>query len=161
MDSSAEGAHADKPFFVYYAPGATHAPHHVAPAWSDKDKGWFDQGWDRVRAETFARQRELGIIPEDAELTARSTEIPAWDGVPDEMKPVLAREMEVYSGFLEHADDNVGRLIDALADLEILDDTLIYLIIGDNRASAEGTLNGTFNEMLTFNGAFHIERPSS
>ena len=150
---------ADKPFFVYYAPGAAHAPHHVAPAWSDKYKGRFDQGWDRVREETFARQRELGVIPEDAELTARPAQISAWDDIADEMKPVLAREMEVYAGFLEHADYNIGRLVDALADLEILDDTLVYLIIGDNGASAEGTPNGTFNEMLTFNGAFHIETP--
>ncbi|HEY9376938.1 MAG TPA: sulfatase-like hydrolase/transferase, partial [Jiangellaceae bacterium] len=135
------------------------APHHVATSWSDKYKGRFDQGWDRVREETFARQQELGVIPADAQLTARPSEIPAWDDMPDEMKPVLAREMEVYAGFLEHTDHNIGRLVDALTDLEILDDTLIYLIIGDNGASAEGTLNGTFNEMLTFNGAFDIETP--
>ncbi len=150
---------ADKPFFVYYAPGATHAPHHVAPTWSDKYRGRFDQGWDRVREESLARQRELRIVPEDAPLTARPAEISAWDDIPDEMKPVLAREMEVYAGFLEHADHNIGRLVDALADLEILDDTLIYLIIGDNGASAEGTPNGTFNEMLTLNGATQIETP--
>jgi arylsulfatase len=147
----------DKPFFVYYAPGATHAPHHVPKEWADKYKGHFDQGWDRLRAETFARQRELGVIPPDAELTARPDEIPAWDDMPDDLKPVLARQMEVYAGFLEHTDHHMGRLIDALADLEILDDTLIYLIIGDNGASAEGSPNGCFNELVVLNGAAGLE----
>ena len=147
----------DKPFFVYYAPGATHAPHHVRPEWSDKYKGKFDSGWDAERERAFARQKELGVIPEDAELTARPAEIPAWADVPQDLKPVLARQMEVYAGFLEHTDYHVGRLFDALGDLEILDDTLVYLIIGDNGASAEGTPNGTFNELLVLNGANHLE----
>ncbi len=147
----------DKPFFMYYAPGATHAPHHVPLVWSDKYKGKFDQGWDKVREETFARQKESGVIPPDAELTARPPEIPAWDDMPDEIKPVLARQMEVYAGFLEHTDHQIGRLIDALADLGVLDDTLIYYIIGDNGASAEGTINGTFNEMMSLNGAAALE----
>jgi len=150
---------ADKPFFVYYAPGATHAPHHVRPEWSDRYKGRFDDGWDRLREETFARQKELGVIPQDAELTARPAEIPAWDDMPDERKPVLARQMEVYAGFLEHTDHHLGRLIDALQELEVLDDTLVYYIIGDNGASAEGTLNGTFNEVLSLNGASALETP--
>jgi arylsulfatase A-like enzyme len=150
---------ADKPFFVYFAPGATHAPHHVATEWSDRYKGRFDQGWDALREETFARQKELGVIPADAELTARPAEIPAWDDMPEVLKPVLARQMEVYAGFLEHTDHHVGRLIDALADLEVLDDTLVYYIIGDNGASAEGTLNGTFNELLSLNGAAALETP--
>jgi arylsulfatase len=150
---------ADKPFFVYFAPGATHAPHHVPIEWSDKYKGAFDQGWDRVREETFARQRELGVIPPNAELTTRPAEIPAWDDMPAELKPVLARQMEVYAGFLEHTDHYVGRLIDALGDLEILDDTLIYYIVGDNGASAEGTINGTFNEVMMLNGAAALETP--
>jgi len=148
---------ADKPFFVYYAPGATHAPHHVPAEWSDKYKGKFDQGWDKLREETFARQKELRVIPDDAELTARPAEIPAWDETPDELKPVLARQMEVYAGFMEHTDHHVGRVIDALAELEILDDTLVYAIVGDNGASAEGTPNGTFNEMLVLNGASQLE----
>jgi arylsulfatase A-like enzyme len=148
---------ADKPFFVYFAPGATHAPHHVRPEWSARYKGRFDQGWDQVREETIARQKELGVIPADAELTARPEEIPAWDDMPDELKPVLARQMEVYAGFLEHTDHHLGRLIDALADLEVLDDTLVYYVIGDNGASAEGTVNGTFNELLTLNGALALE----
>jgi arylsulfatase A-like enzyme len=148
---------ADKPFFVYFAPGAAHAPHHVPTEWSDRYRGRFDQGWDQVREETFARQKELGIIPADAELTARPEEIPAWDDMPEELKPVLARQMEIYAGFLEHTDHHLGRLVDALQDLEILDDTLIYYIIGDNGASAEGTINGTFNEIISLNGASALE----
>ena len=147
----------DKPFFVYYAPGATHAPHHVPTEWSDRYKGRFDDGWDAQRDRTFARQKELGVIPEDAELTARPAEIPAWEEIPDELKPVLARQMEVYAGFMEHTDHQVGRLIDALQEMEILDDTLVYAIIGDNGASAEGTPRGTFNELLVLNGANHLE----
>ena len=147
----------DKPFFIYYAPGATHAPHHVRPEWSDKYKGKFDQGWDKVREETFERQKELGVIPGDAELTARPDEIPAWDETPDDMKPVFARQMEVYAGFMEHTDHHVGRLIDSLDELEILEDTLVYVIVGDNGASAEGTPNGCFNEIVVLNGAFGLE----
>jgi arylsulfatase A-like enzyme len=143
----------DKPFFVYYAPGATHAPHHVAPEWSAKYKGKFDQGWDKLREETFARQRELGVVPDDAELTERPSEIPAWDEIDDALKPVLSRQMEVYAGFMEHTDHHVGRLLDALQDLEVLDDTLVYCIIGDNGASAEGDLHGCFNELINLNGA--------
>ena len=149
----------DKPFFVYFAPGATHAPHHVPKEWADKYAGQFDDGWDAQRERTFARQKELGVIPADAELTARHAEIPAWDDMPDELKPVLAREMEVYAGFLEHTDHHVGRLIDAIEDLGVLDDTIIYYIIGDNGASAEGTLNGAFNEMANFNGMAALETP--
>ncbi len=151
----------DKPFFMYFAPGATHAPHHVPPEWSAKYKGRFDMGWDALRAETFARQKELGVIPDGAELTARHDEIPAWDDMAGELKPVLARQMEVYAGFLEHTDFHVGRVIDALADLGVLDDTLVYYIIGDNGASAEGTINGTFNELLMLNGASEFETVES
>jgi arylsulfatase len=151
----------DKPFFMYFAPGATHAPHHVGTEWSDKYKGRFDSGWDALREETFARQKELGVIPPEAELTERPDEIPAWDDVDDDMKPVLARQMEVYAAFLEHTDHQVGRLIDALDDLEVLGDTLVYYVIGDNGASAEGTVHGTFNESFTFNGAAHLETPEA
>ncbi|MCG7594603.1 arylsulfatase [Mycobacterium sp. PSTR-4-N] len=150
---------ADKPFFVYFAPGATHAPHHVPAEWADKYRGRFDDGWDALRERTFARQKELGVIPPECELTTRHAEIPAWDDMPDDLKPVLRRQMEVYAGFLEYTDHHVGRLVDALQDLGVLDDTLIYYIIGDNGASAEGTLNGTYNEMLNFNGMAAIETP--
>ena len=147
----------DKPFFVYFAPGATHAPHHVPDEWSAKYKGAFDDGWDALRERTFARQQELGVIPPDAELTERPAEIPAWDDMPDDLKPVLARQMEVYAGFLEHTDHHIGRLIDALAELGVLDDTLVYYVIGDNGASAEGTPTGCFNELVILNGALGLE----
>jgi arylsulfatase len=147
----------DKPFFVYYAPGATHAPHHVPPEWSERYKGRFDAGWDALREETLARQKEIGVVPPEAELTARPDEIPAWDDMPGDLKPVLARQMEVYAGFLEHTDHHVGRLLDALADLGVLEDTLVYAIIGDNGASAEGTPHGCFNELVILNGAFGLE----
>ncbi len=147
----------DKPFFVYYAPGATHAPHHVPEEWSAKYKGKFDDGWDALREETIARQKELGVVPPDCELTARHDEIPAWDDVPADLKPILARQMEVYAGFLEHTDHHIGRLVDALEDLGALEDTLVYYIIGDNGASAEGTTQGSFNELLMLNGASELE----
>ncbi len=147
----------DKPFFIYFAPGATHAPHHVPKEWADKYKGKFDGGWDALREEIFARQKSLGVIPPDAELTKRHAEIPAWDEMPDDLKPVLAKQMEIYAGFLEQADHHVGRLIETLEDLGILEDTLVYYIIGDNGASAEGTLQGCFNEMTTLNGMAGIE----
>ncbi len=147
----------DKPFFVYFAPGATHAPHHVPKEWSDRYKGTFDDGWDALRERTFARQKELGVIPADAELTARPDEIPSWDDMPDALKPALVRQAEVYAGFLEHTDHHVGRLVAALEDLEILDDTLVYYIIGDNGASAEGTPNGCFNELVVLNGGAGLE----
>lgn len=149
----------DKPFFVYFAPGATHAPHHVPKEWADKYKGKFDQGWDKLREETFARQKKLGVIPADCQLTARHQEIPAWDAMPEDMKPVLRRQMEVYAGFMEFTDYHVGRMIDGMKKLGVLDDTLVYYIIGDNGASAEGTLNGAYNEMANFNGLAALETP--
>jgi arylsulfatase A-like enzyme len=147
----------DKPFFMYFAPGAVHAPHHVPKEWSEKYRGKFDNGWDVLREEIFARQKQLGVIPQDAELTKRHDEIPAWDDMPAELKPVLARQMEIYAGFMEQTDHEVGRVIEAIADLGVLDDTLIYYILGDNGASAEGTPNGCFNEMTTLNGMPGIE----
>jgi arylsulfatase A-like enzyme len=149
----------DKPFFIYFAPGATHAPHHVPKEWADKYKGKFDQGWDKLREETFARQKKLGVIPADCQLTARPKEVPAWDEMPKDFKPVLCREMEVYAGFLEYTDYHVGKLVDALEKLGVLDDTLIYYIIGDNGASAEGSLNGCYNEMSYFNMLQQFETP--
>jgi arylsulfatase A-like enzyme len=149
----------DKPWFMYFAPGATHAPHHVPKEWADTYQGRFDDGWDAQRERTFARQQELGIIPSDAELTVRHDVIPAWDQMDDALKPVLARQMENYAGFLEHTDHHVGRLIDAIEELGALEDTLVYVIIGDNGASAEGTLQGTFNELISLNGMGEIESP--
>src|SRR5262245_24392376 len=150
---------ADQPFFVYYATGATHAPHHVPAEWADRYRGQFDQGWDALREETFARQKQLGVIPQDAELSARHDEIPAWNDMPEELKPILIRQMENYAGFLEQTDHYVGQLIQALEDLGVLDDTLVYLIIGDNGASGEGTINGSFNEYIMANGLAAMETP--
>lgn len=150
----------DKPFFMYFVPGATHAPHHVPEEWAEKYRGQFDQGWDAVRDETFARQKELGVIPEDAVLTARSDGIPAWDEMPDDLKPVLARQMEVYAGFLEYADYHFGRLVDTLEHLGQLENTVIYYLLGDNGASAESTINGCFNELpVLVNGLHDLESP--
>src|SRR6202158_5324338 len=142
----------DKPFFLYFAPGATHAPHHVPKEWADKYKGKFDQGWDKLREETFARQKKLGVIPQDCQRTQRTKEIPAWDDMPDAFKPVLRREMEVYAGYMEYTDYHVGKILDFLKKLDIFDDTLVYYIVGDNGASAEGSINGCYNEMSYFNG---------
>jgi arylsulfatase len=150
---------ADRPFFVYLAPGAAHAPHHVAREWIDRYDGRFGAGWDALRAETIARQRELGVIPANAELTARHDEIPGWEQVAQELKPVLRRQMEVYAGFLQHADHCVGRVIDTLEELNLADDTLTYYILGDNGASAEGQRNGTFSEVMVANGAASLETP--
>jgi arylsulfatase A-like enzyme len=147
----------DKPFFMYFAAGATHAPHHVPKEWIGKYRGKFDQGWDVLREETLARQKKLGVVPDNCELTQRPAEIPAWGDETDDMKPILAREMEVYAAFLEFTDHHVGRLIDALGKIEALDNTLVYYIIGDNGASAEGTPQGTFNEAIPFNGANALE----
>ncbi|MEB3241999.1 MAG: arylsulfatase [Cyanobacteriota bacterium] len=147
----------DRPFFLYVAPGATHAPHQVPKAWADAYKGQFDQGWDALRQRTFDRQKTLGVIPADAQLTPRHEEIPAWDAMAEELRPVLARQMEVYAGFLEHTDHHLGRLVDTLAELAILDDTVILVLVGDNGASAEGSLQGCFNEMASLSGEDGLE----
>jgi arylsulfatase len=133
----------DKPFFLYFATGATHTPHHVPQEWVDKYKGKFDQGWDKLREETFARQKALGVIPANAELTPRPAELPAWDSLSAEQKKLLAHEAEVYAGFLEQTDHEVGRVIEAIKEEGKGDNTLILYIVGDNGASGEGGLEGT------------------
>ncbi|MGH8869882.1 MAG: arylsulfatase [Actinomycetes bacterium] len=143
---------ASKPFFAYFSTGCSHAPHHVAKAWADRYEGKFDRGWDRLREETFARQQELGVVPADAVLTPRNEAFPAWDDVPDTLKPFYARQMEVYAGYSENADHNVGRVIDAIDELGELDNTVIVWIWGDNGASMEGTVTGSFNELTMQNG---------
>ena len=142
----------DKPFFMYFAPGACHAPHHVPQEWINRYKGAFAHGWDQQHQITFARQKELGVIPSEAELTARPEGVPAWEEMPAELRPVLEREMETYAAFLSHTDHHIGRVIDAIDELGVLENTLIYYIIGDNGASAEGGLRGTFNELIPLNG---------
>ena len=143
---------ADKPWFLFYSTGCAHAPHHVAPEWADRYKGVFDDGWDKLRERTFQRQKELGIIPPDAELTERPDAFPAWDSLDDDAKRLYVRQAEVYAGFQENADWNVGRLVDAIDDLGDLEDTLIIYIWGDNGASLEGTITGSFNELTFLNG---------
>jgi arylsulfatase len=142
----------DKPFLTYFSTGCSHAPHHVSEKWARKYKGKFDQGWDKLREETFARQKDLGVIPEDAELTPRDDAFPAWDDVPDKLKAYYARQMEVYAGYSENADYNAGRVIDAIDEMGELDNTLVIWIWGDNGASMEGTVTGSFNELTMENG---------
>ncbi len=149
----------DKPFFLYFAPGATHAPIHLPADWRDRYRGAFDQGWDAVREETFTRQKQIGVIPKECDLTPRPDGIPAWRDIPDEMKPVLAREMELYAAFLEHTDWCIGQVVAAIEAHDALENTLMLLITGDNGASGEGTLNGTWNEALTMTGMADIETP--
>ena len=141
----------DKPFFVYLSFGATHAPHHVPPEWSDKYKGKFDQGWDTLRETTLTNQKKLGVVPQDCQLTARSKGIPAWADLTDDGRKVAARLMEIYAGFAEHTDHYAGVFLDALEEMGVLDNTLLFYIAGDNGASAEGTLQGTSNEMIGIN----------
>src|SRR5215471_7401407 len=143
---------ATKPWFMYYSTGCAHAPHHVAKAWADKYRGRFDGGWDQLREQTFERQKQLGIIPPDTELTKRPDLFPAWDSLPDAEKKLYARQMEVFAGYSENADWNVGRLLDAIEEMGDLDNTLIFYIWGDNGSSMEGTITGSFNEMTFLNG---------
>jgi arylsulfatase len=142
----------EKPFFIYFAPGATHAPHHVPKEWIAKYKGKFDQGWDKLREETLARQIELGVVPKGTKLTPRPPEIPAWDSLSADQKRLFARQMETFAGFAEHTDHEVGRLVQAIQDMGELDNTLFLYIVGDNGASAEGGPDGTYNESLALNG---------
>nr|QDF37815.1 arylsulfatase [Bradyrhizobium symbiodeficiens] len=142
----------DKPFFMYFAPGATHAPHHVPKEWIAKYKGKFDQGWDKLREETLARQIKLGVVPPGTKLAPKPEAIKDWAALSPDEKKLFARQMEVFAGFGEYADTEIGRLIDAVKATGQLDNTLVFYIVGDNGASAEGGMNGLFNEMTYFNG---------
>jgi arylsulfatase A-like enzyme len=142
----------DRPFFIYYAPGATHAPHHVPKAWIDRFKGKFDQGWDKYREETYRRQLQMGLIPADTKLTPRPAEIPAWDSLTADQKRIASRLMETFAAYTAHTDFHVGRVLDALDAVGQTDNTLIFWEIGDNGSSMEGTLHGVFNEMVSLNG---------
>lgn len=138
----------DKPFFLYYTPGATHAPHQVAKEWSDLYKGKFDKGWDVFREEVFARQKKLGIIPANAVLPERNPNVKAWNALSDDEKKLYARFMEVYAGYLTYTDHEIGRLINYLKQSGQLDNTLIFAVVGDNGASKEGTANGDIDRQL-------------
>jgi len=138
----------NKPFFLYYAPAATHAPHQVDKYWSDQYKGKFDMGWDAYREEVFERQKKLGVIPADAKLPDRNPNIKAWDRLSEDEKKLYARFMEIYAGYLTYTDFEVGRLINHLKEINQLDNTLVFIMIGDNGASKEGTLNGDVDRSL-------------
>jgi arylsulfatase A-like enzyme len=142
----------DKPFFIYFAPGATHAPHHVPKEWIAKYKGKFDQGWDKLREQTLARQIALGVVPKGTKLASKPEAIKDWDKLSADEKKLFAHQMEVYAGFGEYADHEIGRLFDAIGATGQLDNTLIFYILGDNGTSAEGGMNGMFSEMTYFNG---------
>jgi arylsulfatase A-like enzyme len=142
----------DKPFYLYFATGATHAPHHVPREWVVKYKGEFAGGWDKLREATFARQKAMGVIPAGTRLTPRPKEIPAWDDMSADQKRLFERQMETFAGFAEHTDHEVGRLVAQLEALGELDNTLFFYIVGDNGASAEGGPEGTYNEMMALNG---------
>ncbi|MDX9974817.1 MAG: arylsulfatase [FCB group bacterium] len=142
----------DKPFFIYFAPGATHAPHHVPKEWIEKYRGKFDQGWDKLREETLARQIKLGVVPPGTKLAPKPEAIKDWEKLTPDEKKLFTRQMEVFAGFSEYTDTEIGRLVDAIGDLGQLDNTLIFYIVGDNGASAEGGMAGMFNENTFFNG---------
>jgi len=142
----------DKPFFIYFAPGATHAPHHVPKEWIAKYKGKFDEGWDKLREQTLARQIALGVVPKGTKLASKPEAIKDWDKLSADEKKLFAHQMEVYAGFGEYADNEIGRLFDAIGETGQRDNTLIIYILGDNGTSAEGGMNGMFSEMTYFNG---------
>jgi arylsulfatase A-like enzyme/uncharacterized membrane protein len=146
----AQDAH--KPWMMFYSTGCSHAPHHVSNEWADKYKGQFDDGWDALREKTFARQKELGIVPEGTELTEMADFLPRWDTLSDNQKKLYARQMEVFAGYSENADWNIGRLIDEIEKMGDLENTLIMYIWGDNGSSMEGTITGSFNELTFLNG---------
>lgn len=147
----------DKPFMVYYAPGAVHAPHHAPKEWIEKYNGKFDAGWQKLREETFARQKEMGIIPQNTKLAPMPSDIKDWESLSANEKKLFALQIETFAGFMEHTDNEVGRMVDAIEEVGVLDNTLFIYIMGDNGSSAEGGLEGTFNELVHLNGIFDEE----
>jgi arylsulfatase len=142
----------DKPYFLYVAPGANHSPHHAPKEWIEKFNGQFDGGWDKYREDTLARQKKLGVVPQDTKLTERSAGLPAWDSLNADQKKIYARMMEVFAGYAAHCDHEMGRVIDAVKQMPDADNTIFIYIVGDNGASAEGGIEGSINENLFFNG---------
>ncbi|MCK4989681.1 MAG: arylsulfatase, partial [Bacteroidales bacterium] len=147
----------DKPFMVYYATGAVHAPHHAPKEWIEKYKGKFDDGWDKLREETVANQKVQGLIPQNTRLAPRPDDIKAWDQLTENEQKLFAIQMETFAGFTEHTDNEVGRLVDAIDEIGELDNTLFIYIMGDNGSSAEGAFVGTYNELIHLNGIFDEE----
>ena len=150
--SDAKQVDPEKPFYLHFCPGATHAPHHVPKEWADRYKGVFDDGWDAYREKVFARQKELGILPQDAELSRHDPDVPAWESLTDDQRRLYARMMEVFAGFLSHTDHHIGRLLEYLERIGALENTLI-MVVSDNGASSEGGPTGTTNEAQFFNNA--------
>jgi arylsulfatase A-like enzyme len=142
----------DKPFFTYFATGATHAPHHSPKEWTAKYKGKFDMGWDKLREQTLAKQIEMGIIPKDTKLAPKPEAIKDWESLSAREKELYAHQFEVFAGFAEYTDHEVGRLLDSLKEMGVLDNTLVFYIVGDNGSSAEGNMTGAFNELVGLNG---------
>ena len=142
----------DKPFYLHFCTGATHAPHHVAKEWADKYKGVFDDGWDAYREKVFARQKQLGVVPADAELSRHDPDVPEWDSLSADQRTLYSRMMEVFAGFLEHTDHHIGRVLEFLKTIGEFENTLV-MVISDNGASAEGGVTGTTNEAQFFNNA--------
>ena len=151
----------DKPFFVYFAPGAVHAPHHAPKEFIEKYKGKFDSGWLKYREETFARQKKMGIIPKNTKLAPMPDDIEDWEKLSDNEKALYALQMEAFAGFMEHTDVEIGRLVGAIDDIGVLDNTLFIYIMGDNGSSGEGGLTGTYNELVHLNGIFDAETTES
>ncbi len=142
----------DKPFFMYFAPGATHAPHHVPPEWITKFHGKFDEGWDAIREATFERQKQQGVIPANTRLPPRPKDLAAWDSLPEAHKKLFRRQAEVFAGFVAHTDHHIGRFVKAIEEIGELENTLVFYVAGDNGTSAEGGMVGMYNEMTYFNG---------
>jgi arylsulfatase len=149
----------DKPFFLYYVPGGTNSPHQPKKEWIEKFKGKFDMGWEKLRDEIFDSQKRLGVIPANAQLTPWPDELPKWNSLSEVQKKLYAREAEVFAGYVAYTDDEIGRVIQNVADIGKLDNTLIIYISGDNGTSAEGTLVGTFNQMTAYNGILDVPEP--
>jgi len=147
----------DKPFFVYYATGAVHAPHHVSQEWIDKYKGMYNDGWDELRTKTLAKQKELGIVPQNTVLAPKPEDIKDWNALSEKEKALFLLQVETYAGFMSHTDNEVGRLVGAIEEIGELDNTLIIYIMGDNGTSAEGGMEGTFNELVHLSGIFDAE----
>ncbi len=140
----------DQPFLMYWAPGAVHGPHHIFPEWTSRYKGKFDDGWDAYRARVHKHQLEMGIIPPGTKLTPRDETIESWDSIPEDHRAFQRRLMEIYAGFVEHTDTQVGRLVDGLESRDLRDNTLIFYIWGDNGSSSEGQ-RGSISELLAQN----------
>ncbi len=147
----------EKPFMIYYATGAVHAPHHAPKKWIEKYKGKFDGGWDKLREETLARQKAQGIIPENTQLAPKPESLKDWDQLSEDERKLFTIQMETFAGFTEHTDNEVGRLVDAIDEIGALENTLFIYIMGDNGSSAEGGLVGTYNELISLNGQFGSE----